>query len=93
MPDRKAPLEIALVAGEVAVAPGDGDARAGAPAVVAPGEEMDPEDAGPALDLDPIEKADREQRGIHRDAVDARGDVRDAVEVVLGRRGAPALES
>ena len=61
----------------------------GAPAVVAAGEEIDPETSGQRLHLDPVEQADGEERGIHRDAVHPGRHVRDAVEVVLGGRGAP----
>jgi hypothetical protein len=58
---------------------------------VPPGEEEDPEQAGPSLDLDAVEEADGEQRGIHRDAVHPRRHVGQPVEVVLGRGGPPGL--
>jgi hypothetical protein len=58
--------------------------------ILPPGEQVYPDLAGPALDLDPVEEAHREERRIHRHAVHAGGHVGHAVEIVLrGRTAAP----
>ena len=92
-PRRKAALEIALVSREVPIAPGNTDARSRCETIVLSREEGDSEQTGPALDFDPVEKADREERRIDRDAVDTRGHVGQAVEIVLGRCRAASLKA
>src|SRR6185312_4786827 len=57
-----------------------------------PGKQFDPNQSGPTLDLDPIQEAEREERRVYRDAVDAGSNIGKAVEIVLRRGSAPALE-
>jgi len=56
-----------------------------------PAEKVDPQQAGPSLHLDALEEADGEQRGIYGQAIHAGGDVRQTVEVILGRARATRL--
>src|SRR5829696_5132174 len=53
---------------------------------------MDSKLARPALHLEAIEEHQRNQSRIYRHAVDSRRDIGHAVEEVLDRGGAPALE-
>jgi hypothetical protein len=60
---------------------------------VTPGEQMNPQLAGPSFDLDAVEQADREKRGVHDNTVHAGSDIGHAVEVILGRCTSPSLEA
>jgi hypothetical protein len=76
-------LQHRLIAGELSAAGRDAQLGARREPVVLAGVESHAQHAGPPLDLHPLEKPQREERRIHRDAVGAERQVGNAVEPVL----------